>query len=268
MAAVHPIERLRYVARARGVDAESLVVETAGALRGLGLDPSELVVSCRRIVARHPTCGPLWWLCARVLTAPDPAGSLRESVDAMGRDRTARHLAATLGDGAVVAVAGHPEVSTDALARRGDVRVLVVDADLAGSAMARRLERAEVDYELVPAHAAALAVAQADVVLVEALAVDATTALTPIGSGVVAAAGVLHGIPVELVAGRGRRLPPAMMAAVLARSVALVSPDDAEIETVPLAAIERVHGPDGAVAPTAVVAECELAPELLRTSPM
>ena len=55
---VHPIERLRYVARARGADAESLVRETAGALRGLGLDPSGLVVACRRIVERHPTSGP------------------------------------------------------------------------------------------------------------------------------------------------------------------------------------------------------------------
>lgn len=265
---MHPIERLRYVARARGVDAESLVAETASALRGLGLDPSELVVSCRRIVERHPTCGPLWWLCARVLTAPDPARSLRESVDAMGEDRTARRVSSTLADGATVVVAGYPEVTADALTRRGDVRVLIVDADLAGSAMARRLERADVDYDLVPAHAAALAVAQADLVLIEALALDATTALTPIGSGVAAAAGSLHEVPVELVAGRGRRLPPTMMAAVLERSVALVTPDDAEIETVPLSVIARVHGPDGVARPADVSAECDLAPELLRTSPM
>jgi len=265
---VHPIERLRYVARARGVDAESLVAETAGALRGLGLDPSELVVSCRRIVERHPSCGPLWWLCARVLTAPDPAASLRASVEAIGADATARRLAASLPDEAVVAVAGYPEVAAEALARRGDLQVLAIDADYAGSAMSRRLERADVDFELVPTHAAALAASRADVVLVEALALDATTALTPIGSGVAAAVGALHGVPVELVAGRGRRLPAALMAAVLERTVALVDVGDAEIESVPLSVIARVHGPDGPVAPADVVAECDLAPELLRTSPM
>lgn len=265
---MHPIERLRYVARARGVDAESLVVETAGALRGLGLDPSELVVSCRRIVERHPTCGPLWWLSARVLTAPEPAASLRESVDAMGDDRTARRLAAELPDDATVVVAGHPEVATEALCRRGDVRVLVVDTDFAGSSMARRLERADVDHDLVPAHAAALAVASADLVLIEALALDTVSALSPIGSGVVAAAGALREVPVELVAGRGRRLPAAMMGAVLERTVALVDVFDAEVEAVPMAAISRVHGPDGAVAASEVVAECDLAPELLRSSPM
>ena len=78
---MHPIERLRYVARARGADAESLVRETAGALRGLGLDTAGLVVACRRIVERHPTCGPLWWLCARMLTSSDPMAASRVAIE-------------------------------------------------------------------------------------------------------------------------------------------------------------------------------------------
>ncbi|MFV0306973.1 MAG: hypothetical protein ACK5OX_04445 [Desertimonas sp.] len=265
---MHPIERLRYVARARGVDAESLVVETAGALRALGLDPSELVVSCRRIVERHPTCGPLWWLCARVLTAAEPATSLRESVEQIGDDRTARRLAALLPDDGTVVVAGYPEVATEALCRRGDVRVLVVDTDFAGSAMARRLERADVDHDLVPAQAAAAAVASADLVLVEALALDDATAITPIGSGVATAAGAFRGVPVDVVAGRGRRLPGGLMGAVLERTVALVEPIDAEVEAIPMGAVGRVHGPDGSTAPADIVAECEFAPELVRASPM
>ena len=84
---MHPIERLRYVARARGADAESLVRETAGALRGLGLDMSGLVVACRRIVERHPTSGPLWWLCARMLTSSDPLAAGRAAVDEIERRR-------------------------------------------------------------------------------------------------------------------------------------------------------------------------------------
>ena len=96
---VHPIERLRYVARARGADAESLVRETAGALRGLGIDPSGLVVACRRIVERHPTCGPLWWLAARLLTSADPMAAARAAVAEIEADRTADVLASELPDG-------------------------------------------------------------------------------------------------------------------------------------------------------------------------
>jgi len=265
---VHPIERLRYVARARGVDAESLVVETASALRGMGLDPSELVVSCRRIVERHPACGPLWWLCARTLTAADPATALRAAVDEIGGDATARRLAEALPDDATVVVAGWAETVADGLIRRGDARVLVVDADHAGTALVRRLERSSVECDLVPAHAAALAVAGADVVMVEALALDAGVALVPIGSAVVAAAAALHGVPVSLAAGVGRSLPAAMMAAVRARTVDVAELADAEVETIPLSVVATVHRPAGRVAQSRVTADCELAPELLRPSPM
>ena len=73
---MHPIERLRYVARASGADQAVLVEETAHALRAFLDDPNGLVTACRRIVDRHPTSAPLWWLCARVLTAPDPGRAM------------------------------------------------------------------------------------------------------------------------------------------------------------------------------------------------
>ncbi|MEJ7583727.1 MAG: hypothetical protein WKF43_06455 [Acidimicrobiales bacterium] len=69
---MHPIERLRFVARASGGDQALLVRETAGALAAFRHDPAGLVTACRRIVSRHPASAPLWWLCARVLTAPTP----------------------------------------------------------------------------------------------------------------------------------------------------------------------------------------------------
>ncbi len=75
---MHPIERLRYVARASGGDQRMLVRETAGALRGLGFDPAGLVVACRRIVERHPNSGPMWWLCA---TVPVSGESQRDDDD-------------------------------------------------------------------------------------------------------------------------------------------------------------------------------------------
>lgn len=67
------MERLRHLARAGGGDPVAVVREAASALRGLGDDPAGLVVACRRLVEKHPTCGPLWWLCAHVVTAAEPA---------------------------------------------------------------------------------------------------------------------------------------------------------------------------------------------------
>ena len=89
---MHPIERLRYVARSSGADQALLVRETAGALAGLGFDPPGLVTACRRILDRHLASGPLWWLCARVLTANDP---LQRGVPGGRRDRRRPDAAAS-----------------------------------------------------------------------------------------------------------------------------------------------------------------------------
>jgi len=44
---MHPIERLRYVARAGGVDQTLLAVETADAFSSLRGEPAELMNACR-----------------------------------------------------------------------------------------------------------------------------------------------------------------------------------------------------------------------------
>jgi hypothetical protein len=91
---MHPIEHLRYVARATGADPVSLVNETAQALRGLRSEPAGLVLAARRIVERHPTCAPLWWLCASVLAAADPFDRARELSALMDADESSSiHLA-------------------------------------------------------------------------------------------------------------------------------------------------------------------------------
>jgi hypothetical protein len=269
---VHPIERLRYVARARGADAESLVRETAGALRGLGIDPSGLVVACRRIVERHPTCGPLWWLGARLLTSADPMAAARAAVAEIEADRTADALAGSLPEGATVATVGWPALTGQALVQRGDLRVLAVDAGHHGSSFVQRLERSDVDCELVPTEAAAVAAADAELVLVEADAVGAARVVAPVGSAVLAAVAGLTRTPVWLVAGCGRRLPGPMIDAIATR----LGRDDVDYwshdaELIPLASISHVVGPAGRLpvsAPAALCAECEVAPELLRSSPM
>jgi hypothetical protein len=266
---VHPIERLRYVARARGADAESLVRETAGALRGLGLDMSGLVVACRRIVERHPTSGPLWWLCARMLTSSDPLAAGRAAVDEIEDDTTIDELTAALPDGATVVTIGWPDLIGMALARRGDVRVLAVDAGHQGSSFVQRLERLEIDSELVPTEAASIAVAAADLVLIEADALDGSDVIAATGSSLLAAAAGLHGTPVWCVAGCGRRLPAPMIAAIVDRvAQQSIDPWSREVESLPTSLVSHIVGPLGRLPATDIRAECEMAPELLRTGIM
>ena len=49
-APMHPIERLRYVARAAGEGPGLLAGEAAGALAAFADDPQGLVTACRRLV--------------------------------------------------------------------------------------------------------------------------------------------------------------------------------------------------------------------------
>jgi hypothetical protein len=266
---VHPIERLRYVARARGADAESLVRETAGALRGLGLDTSGLVVACRRIVERHPTAGPLWWLCARMLTSAEPMAAGRAAVAEIELDDTVDELTDAIPDGATVVTVGWPDLVGLAVARRGDVRVLAVDAGHQGSSFVQRLERADVESELVPTEAAAIAIAAADLVLLEADALDAAHVVASTGSALLAAAAPLSTTPVWCVAGCGRRLPSPMIEAIVERVAhGAIDPWSREVEVLPANLVSHVVGPHGRQPMSELRAECEMAPELLRTGIM
>jgi len=265
---VHPIEQLRYVARAHGADASAMVRETASAVRGLRLDPAGLVVACRRIVERHPTSGPLWWLCARLLVSSDPFAEARSLADEFDDDSTPDVLADTIPDDATVATIGFPEQVWRPLARRGDVDVLAIESAHRTSAFVQRLERAEVSCEIVPAEAAAAAIRGADLAIVEAEAVGATRAVAPIGSCVLAAVARAASVPVWLVAGRGRRLPEAMVDSMIDRLAGV--PWDLDHEPLPLELVTHVVGPTGraGMSPDAIRAECPMVGELLRPSPM
>jgi len=103
---MHPIERLRYVARVGGVDQGELVREAASALSGLGDDPGGLIMSCRRLLDRHPTAGALWFLCARMLTAADARAEAWFATEELEQDPTPSHLARLLPDEARVTVVG------------------------------------------------------------------------------------------------------------------------------------------------------------------
>ena len=107
---MHPMEYLRHVAGAQGADASDLVHETAWALRGMASDPQALVLIVRRLVEKHPTCAPLWWLGANMLTALDPVARLRELMSDYNDDPTEAHLQEYLfgpaGPGGVVEALG------------------------------------------------------------------------------------------------------------------------------------------------------------------
>ena len=87
--AVQPFERLRRIARHSGDD-RTLVAEAADCLAEFDTDPAGLVVTCRRLLQHHPDCAPLWWLCARVLAAPEPSDAAWEAEGLVRDDRTPR----------------------------------------------------------------------------------------------------------------------------------------------------------------------------------
>jgi hypothetical protein len=268
---VHPIERLRYVARSQGAPADLLVEESAAALGAFRDDPAGLVAACRRIIDRQLTCAPLWWLCARLLCAPEPMAEARDAVEQMRTDPTARLLAAALPDEPTVVVVGWPEQSAAALERRGDADVLVVDVEGEAHDAVRRLVRADVEAAEVPARALGAAVADAaaapaGVVLLDALAVGPGAALVPAGSRAAAATARHDGVPVWLVAGVGRLLPGRMWDALERRWSEAVDPLDAPEEVLGLDLVDRMAGTTGVLEVDEALrrTDCPVAPELFR----
>jgi hypothetical protein len=264
---VHPIEHLRYVARARGADANSLVRESAMALGSLRADHRDLVIACRRIVERHPGVGPLWWMAARLLTADDPARLAWELADEIDEDHVPRAVAERVPDASTVVTIGWPETAGEVLMRRPDVRVLCADAAHEASSFMQRLERVDVECEPVPSELLARAVAAADVAMIDAAAACDSRILAPVGSHVLAAVAASVGTPVWLVAGVGRRLPGEYVEEI-ANRLAVDSGWDVELDDVPLALVSHVATIEGVhqIAPSGLRADAPFAPELLRTS--
>jgi hypothetical protein len=262
---VHPIERLRYVARASGVEQAALVRETAYALSAFDDDPAGLVAACRRIIDRHPTSGPLWWLCARVLTAPEPYREAWAAVEDVESDATGTELVHALVPDATVCVIGWPEITGEALPRRGDVEVLAVDALGEGTGLVRSLLRAGVDAVDVPTAGLGAAVLASDLVLLEAVAMGPDGMLAVSGSLAAAAVAQQAGIAVWAVAGVGRLLPGRMWGALIARHAQMdVDPWDAYEERVALSSLQKVCGPTGILPTQAALTrtDCPIAPEL------
>jgi hypothetical protein len=263
---VHPIERLRYVARSSGAPQDLMVRETASALASFGDDPSGLVTACRRIVSRQLTSGAMWWLCSRMLCAADPLREARFAVDEIEDDASPRQLAHALEDGASVLVIGWPPQVAEGLARRGDLEVLVVDVGGEGSSLVGHLQHRDLDAIDVSAAGLGAAAAEADVVVLEADAAGPEQFVATAGSRAAAAVARDAGKSVWLVAGVGRVLPPRIWQALTDRLDDLADPWDLDHEVVPLSLVDNVIGPNGPHPPAELRLRCDcpIAPELFK----
>jgi hypothetical protein len=264
---VHPIERLRYVARADGAGATSLAAEAAHALAGFADDPAALVTACRRLVDRHPTTGPLWWLACRVLASTDPQQEVWRVADDLEADPTPNVVADRIPGDCTVLVLGWPELAGRALTRRGDVRVLLVDALGEGAGLSRRLRSSGGEVVEVPESGLGSAAVAADLALLEASVLSGGQLASVAGSRAAASVARLASVPVWVVAGAGRVLPTRLGEAVWRRLADDLDPPwDGDEELVPLDLVDRVVGPCGPEVPEEAVrrSDCPVTPELLR----
>ena len=254
-----PFERLRALARYSGDDTE-LVLETADCIADFGPDPTQLVTVCRRLLAHHPACGPLWWLCARVVAAPDPAAAARDAGDRLSRDRTSSRLASVLPfpHDNPIAVLGWPEHTGAALAERPDLDVVVVrDAN----ASFRLRTRGSDDLRVRMVDLTEALAASPSHVLVEVDAICSSAAFVPEGTSDLLWS--LGTTTLWLVAGVGRLLPDRLFEVARAE---LGRADDPSVEIIDLSRVDRVAGPNGLDPLDRFLArlDCPVAPELLR----
>jgi hypothetical protein len=263
---VHPIERLRYVARTNGVSANLAVRESASAMRSFAHDPQALVTACRRMIDRQSAVAPLWWLGSRLLTAPDPGAEIQRVLHDLAHDTTVREIEFALPSDAVVCVLGWPDLVGEALLRRGDVHVFVVDAHREGGGFAARLVQADVECDDVPLEGLAQAVAASDLVLLEASAATTGETLAMTGSFAAAASARRLGVPVWMAMGIGRLLPRDLYWALLGRCEADQEPWYRDDERVPADLLDLVIDARGAHEAHDALAQpvCAVAHELVK----
>ena len=258
---VTPAERLRSVTR-RNVDDERLAAAAADALAGFATEPASLVVACRRVLAHHRAHGALWWVCSRILAAPDPAAAARTAVRDLEADRTGDRLGATLpllDENEVVAVIGYTTTIDDALAERFDLDAVAVRVD--GDDPVASLRRRRSDHSVRVVDGWDPVLEHTSRLLISASAIGPERALVPAGTGE-----AIHLIgtgahEVWLIGGVGRVLP-ARVYEMIVSSLAAGSP----FEEISVQRFDRIAGPRGLERPSDATARVDspVVPELLR----
>lgn len=263
---MHPIERLRYVARAEEDRPTLLVREAAGAIAGFSDDPSGLLTACRRLVDRHWVLAPMWWLAARVLCSLNPYEEAWQAADELEADDTARVLGRLLPDEGAVLMIGWPEIVGTAMRRAGALVPYVVDGGGQWAAAIHRIERGGIDLVEVPESGIGAAVDACNLVILEASALGPDGFVAPSASRAAAAVAHAAGVPVWVAAGVGRVLPGRLWEALAGRFHADPEPWFADDELVSLDLVDAVVGPKGSqsVADAVRRADCPIPPELLK----
>jgi len=266
---VTPAERLRAVTRRR-VDEDRLAIEAADALAGFASEPASLVVACRRVLAHHRSCGPLWWVCARILAAADATMGAHEASRLLESDRTADRLGATLpllDEDQVIAVVGWPEAVDLALVERLDIAAVAVRTEGSDPAYALRRRSSERGVRIVEAWDPMLT----DIprFLVAAAAIGPDQCLVPAGTG--DALDMLGSAVREVwvIGGVGRVLPARLYDVVRQATFAAVEQlgDDAPpVEELAIERVDCIAGPRGVqrASDAASRSDCPVVPELLR----
>ncbi len=246
---MHPIERLRHVARADEAPIDEVFRASVVSLAGFADDPAALVTACRRLLERHAGNGPIRWLCARVLSAADAHDEAWRCLDEWTADPTVRELGHLLPTDGTVVVIGSPDRLLASFGARGDVTVRVVDVEGDGYGFVRRLDALDVVADTVDVADLGAGVATADLVLVDTPCLGVDTVLAAPGTWPVGAVAHAAGVDVWAVAGVGRVVSPGAWAAIRPRLEATTGTD-----LVPLALVDRVVGPRGLETPEAAQA--------------
>jgi hypothetical protein len=263
---VQPFERLRAIAR-HGGDDRLLVAEAADCLGEFDDDPAALVVTCRRLLHHHPERTPLWWLCARVLAAPEPSEAAWDAEALVRDDRTADRLSGLLPFPAdhPIAVLGWPTATGEALALRPDLEVLVIrDDQHRGAGDERwRARLARSDASARPVDLTEAIALEPSHLLVEVIGAGPDELLVAEGTTDAIATLARPGLVLWFVAGVGRVLPARLFDAMV-RTLGDV--EDHGLERLDVQAADRIAGPTGLVRPEHLArrVDCPVAPELLR----
>ena len=264
---MQPFERLRHLARWTDDDDVALLEESADCLAGFADDPFGVVIACRRLLAYHPTVAPLWWLCARVLSAPDAHEGAWGAWREYRADLTPARLAGALPfpHESPVAVVGWPDVVRDGLAERIDLELLAVRSGRTDTHLSGRI-RTSVQSVRVIDEAELLVLEPTHLMVAPLVCGEGRVFLAP-GTAELVAAARSVGSKIWLVVPRGFALPGRMLDALDRAARESCGDGVPYVEGAP-SMFDSVVGPKGleGIGVLSHRADCPPAPELLRVT--